>query len=135
MVDAVRIQQRFPAVQPQPHSRKNPMHQRFGTARPSSVFRNIGARRGGFVDSPSLIALNRARIDVIAASIVPEATAILPRAPQRSSNHSSGGIERGAMTMAVRYPSSIETPSTCAGPFDMSTTSPMRSSRCEQVSR
>ena len=45
-----------------------------------------------FADSSSLIALNSATIDVIAASIVPEATAMLPRAPNRSSDHSSGGI-------------------------------------------
>ena len=47
------------------------------------AFRKIGACCGGSADSPSLIALKRATIDVIAASIVPDATAILPRLPKQ----------------------------------------------------
>ena len=53
-------------------------------------------------DKPSLIALKRPTIAVRAASVVPDALAIWPSSPSRSTNHSSGGIDRGPITIAVR---------------------------------
>jgi len=57
----------------------------------------LGAR-----DKPWLIALKRATIAVIAASTAPEAVAMRPCSPMRWTNHSSGGIEHGPMTIAVK---------------------------------
>lgn len=78
------------------------MHHGCGSASPSPVFSNIGACLLGARDNPSLIALKRATIVVIAASAAPEAVAMRPCSPRRWTNHSSGGIEHGPMTMAVR---------------------------------
>ena len=43
-----------------------------------------------------------ATIAVIPANTVPVAVAMRPRSPRRLTNHSSGGIEHGPMTIAVR---------------------------------
>ena len=81
---------------------KKPMHQGCGSAIPSSVFSKIGACLAGAVERPSLIALKRATIAVIAVSVLPPAVAMRPRSPSRSTNHSWGGMEHGPTTIAVK---------------------------------
>ena len=105
VVDAAQIEQWPLLVKPQPHGAEKTRAPRMRQRQPVAALleqRRVRACFLGARDKPSLIALKRDTIVVIAAIVAPDAAAIRPRSPRRWTNHSSGVIEHGPMTIAVR---------------------------------
>jgi hypothetical protein len=66
--DPAEIAERLPGVVTEFHCGRNPMHQGLARTVPSSVRSRIGANSSGAVANPSLMALKRATIELIAAT-------------------------------------------------------------------